>query len=73
MKKVSPKDILLLCSDGLQLRFCAADRGKRCAHAFLWERRTRCGAEGAGGGGGPDNITVLLMQVEAVGGEQWII
>ena len=64
-KEVSPRDILLLCSDGLSNCVSVPQIEETLARTPFYEAADAL-VQKALEGGGLDNITVLLMQVEAV-------
>ena len=64
-KEVSPRDILLLCSDGLSNCVSVPQLEETLARTPFYEAADAL-VQKALEGGGLDNITVLLMQVEAV-------
>ena len=64
-KEVSPRDILLLCSDGLSNCVSVPQIEETPARTPFYEAADAL-VQKALEGGGLDNITVLLMQVEAV-------
>lgn len=62
-KEVSPRDILLLCSDGLSNCAAAGEIEQILSHTPFFDAAHALVAQ-ALRGGGYDNITVLLMQIE---------
>ncbi len=62
---VEPGDLYLMCSDGLSDMVKDADIARLMAQPQALEQRARALVEAANAQGGRDNITVLLVQVEA--------
>jgi serine/threonine protein phosphatase PrpC len=63
--KVEPGDLYLMCSDGLSDMVADAEIGKILEMPVTLERRAQSLVDAANAHGGRDNITVLLVKVEA--------
>lgn len=66
--KLEPGDLFLLCSDGLTGVLEDSQLAPFLLADLPLERKVRNLVDAANAGGGPDNITALLVKVEAVGG-----
>jgi PPM family protein phosphatase len=62
---VEPGDLYLMCSDGLSDMVKDAEIGKILEMPSSLEKRAQCLIDAANANGGRDNITVLLVKVEA--------
>lgn len=70
---VEPGDLYLMCSDGLSDMVRDAEIAEILAMPISLEQRAQSLIDAANASGGRDNITVLLVQVEAAPGKRGLI